>query len=299
MIRHPKSDELAVILTALNEEFIFKRGRELVLEKRFPGIFSEENRENLFALYGDGDGRFLSFVAAKVLSYKGSKVFFLGSVFTPEAERGHGYAGLLLEQIVEIYRNRNFVAGYLWTGIGSFYEKHGWQTEDRSVVLQVHAHGLVPFRGEMEVSSLKPEDVGRLLSWQDPSWTGVSGTRYFVVPPPADFGLQLVVRKGAEILGYLCGGYLGTRGYIYEINVKGLEAEKMMAFSCLFSEFTRRSGCETIWINVSEDAADLGVLHSIFNGMETKRFNLQMQFILAKDHRRDFENINIPFLDRI
>jgi|GEM_PF-4095669 len=281
---------MPAILAALNEEFIYRRGRTLPLEVRFPGLFATANRANCFVL-SDGNGDGLSFAACELrelnLNRQTLSVFTVGSVFTPQEFRGRGLAGRLMTDVANFYREQGLAGGYLWTGLNAFYEKSGWQTSDSSVVLILREEipgektTVQPMTG-LIAGQLAANDCGPLRRHSD-------GREYFKVPPPGDTGVSLLSSRG----GYLCGGYRASTGYIYEL--RGT-AEDLTA---LLHAFQVQSGVAEIWVNLLPAMPEFGVLKSIFSEAEQKKFNLQMNLVLREEYREMLTGFTVPFLDRI
>ena len=288
-IRALRPGEAVKVLPSLNEEFIFQRGRRLPLEKRYPGVFSPENAENCFAAVAE-NGEILSFAAteARELRKCALKVFFTGCVFTVPAARGTGLAGKVLSFAAETCRARGFAAGYLWTRLNAFYERFGWKTSDRSVLMTLRGVGggdrkaALPFSGrDADVLARKHEAL-LIRRAED----------YFKIPPPADEPVRLKTAGG----GYLCGGIGQTAGYVYELCTENAEE-----LGRLLSSFAGFCGAnKAIWINLQpEQQREIALLEEQFPDAEITAPALQMNLIFAEEHRELLDSLNIPYLDRI
>lgn len=287
-IRTLRAGEAEKILPRLNEEFIFQRGRRLVLERRFPDLFSAENADNCFAAVSPA-GEILSFAAteARTLKDPALKVFFVGCVFTAPEARGRGLAGKVLELAASTCRERGFAAGYLWTRLNGFYARLGWKCSDRSVLVTLKdlvtqgGEDVLPF-SEKDAETLATGHPGNLVR---------RACDYFKVPPPADAPVRLRTAGG-----YLCGGVGQSAGYVYE-----LCADRAEALYGLLSAFAARCGAaKEIWINLQpEQAREIELLKTLFPEAEIKVSSLQMDLIFSEEHRALLENLNIPYLDRI
>lgn len=294
-VRTPDDRELSEILTALNQEFILKRGRKLPLELRYPSLFSAENRHNLFAGF-DKNGTLLSFAATETrqLHIKSQlyQVFLIGSVFTPETMRGQGYCGKVLRHITELFRAQGYAAGYLWTGIGRFYEHLGWTGRDNSVVLIVRDK--IP-ESEANITQITHQNAILLAkSYQGAVSRSHDGSEYFKVPSPADTAIRLIAMNGNHITGYLCGGSRESTGYVYE--VKGKNTKTLLA---LLGQFQQISGVAEIWINLLPDSLEVKILKQSLPQYELKKFNLQMHLIFNPTDDDQLGDFIFPFLDRI
>jgi predicted N-acetyltransferase YhbS len=85
------------------------------------------------------DGKIVSSVQVfpRTMHCRGEKIGFggIGNVATLPSEREKGYAGRVLRDALEYIRNKKLPVSLLTTTINSYYEKFGFQTIQRHVVL--------------------------------------------------------------------------------------------------------------------------------------------------------------------
>lgn len=297
---HPNEQELKNILVQLNQEFIFSRGRTLPMEKRFPGLYSDLNRDSLFGLFDSN--QCLSFVATKPLyinkNNKIVKTFAIGSVFTPLSFRHHGYSAQLLDFVCKHYNKQQFKAGYLWTSLRGYYERFGWRRNDKYEVIIIrninainatHTHKVettlpnIHIMSQDDASQLAKQSHGNIIRSLD-------GSNYFTTLPPSDQSITYITSNQS----YLCGGIKNRTGYIFELYTHEIyEVEAFLKY------FFLHENLEEIWLN-SEIDSDLGkIVKSTFTDIETRRFELQMCITFEEEEKDFYEQLPIPFLDRI
>lgn len=285
--------ELPDILNALDNEFVYSRMRTLPMRKRFPGLFSNAPGCNCFVLR-DSANRWCSFAASEERElgrppHNICRVFTIGSVFTPAEYRGRGYAATLLQNIAAFYQSQAFAGGYLWTGINQFYEKLGWQTRDKSIVMIVRTP--VPATGGRCVimtrdtaQELARKHLGALRRRAD-------GSDYFKIIPPGDCGICLTSEVAGG--GYLCGAYNKKTGYVYELHGSPEVLRELL------KDFQTKSGADELWINLISGQPEHDALSHVLKNVEIRTFNLQMSLIFSKNEAIDLEELTISFLDRI
>ena len=298
--RHPNEQELKNILVQLNHEFIFSRGRTLPLEKRFPGLYSSSNLNALFGLFDSGTC--LSFVATKPLYIKKEgkvvKAFEIGSVFTPPLFRHHGYSGQLLDFVCKQYGMQQFKAGYLWTSLHGHYEQLGWRRNDKYEVIVIRNAKNEKPSNIQEMTSVPPiihkmtqDDAVQLAKQSQGAIVRPSdGSSYFTTLPPSDQSIAYINQNQS----YLCGGVKNKTGYVLE-----LKAQTAHEVEGLLKYFFHQEKLEEIWLNC-EMRSDLEkYVISSFKDIEFRRFELQMCLALDKEEKDFYEQLPIPFLDRI
>ena len=301
-IHHPNKQELKDILAQLNDEFIFSKGRTLPLEKRFPGLYSDSNRDALFGLFDSG--QCLSFVATKPLYIQRNniivKAFAIGSVFTHPIFRHHGYSTQLLDFVCKQYSMKKFKAGYLWTGLRGYYEQLGWRRNDNYEVLiirniknaptnitnmqdAVASFSSIRKMTQIDAVQLAKRSRGKIIRPLD-------GNGYFTILPPSDQSITYITPNQS----YLCGGIKNKTGYIFELNTQhNYEIEVFLKY------FFQHEKLEEIWLNCEMHSLLEKIVTSIFTDIETRRFELQMCLAMDIEDKDFYEHLPIPFLDRI
>jgi predicted acetyltransferase len=301
-IRNPNEQELKDILVQLNNEFIFSRGRAMPMEKRFPGLYSPSNMDALFGLFDSG--QCLSFAATKPLYIrKGNKIvkgFEIGSVFTPPSFRHHGYSNQLLDFVCKHYSMQQFKAGYLWTSLRGYYEQFGWQRNDKYEVIIIRNIKAINenLKHTQEIETRIPnihimsQDDAIQLAKQSHGYIirSLDGSSYFTTLPPSDQSITYITPNQS----YLCGGTKNKTGYVFELISK--EAHEIEG---LLKYFFLHENLEEIWLNCEMDSDLEKIVTSAFTNIETRRFELQMCLPLDKAEKDFYEQLPIPFLDRI
>lgn len=299
---HPNEQEIKNILVQLNQEFIFSRGRTLPMEKRFPGLYSYSNRDALFGLFDSGEC--LSFVATKPLYIKKNskivKTFAIGSVFTPPPFRHHGYSTQLLNFVCKHYSMQQFKAGYLWTSLRGYYEQFGWTRNDKYEVIIIRNNKAInenpPNKQEIEtrfpnIHIMSQDDATQLAKQsQGEIIRSLDGSSYFTTLPPSDQSITYITPNQS----YLCGGTKNKTGYVFELNSPDThEIEGFLKY------FFIHENLEEIWLNCEIDSHLEKIVTSAFTDIEIRRFELQMCLTLDKEEKDFYEQLPIPFLDRI
>jgi predicted N-acetyltransferase YhbS len=113
-------------------------------------------------------------VFPRVMYVKGKKLTFggIGNVATLPAERGKGYAGMVLQDALNYMRRKKLRAALLSTGINSYYEKFGFTTIKRPIV----SIGVPGMREHPEVRAFNQRrDLNAVMSLHrkyNERWTG-------------------------------------------------------------------------------------------------------------------------------
>lgn len=143
MIEGPRGarlEELAEVISLVNEVFLSSRGNPSILERILPHLFNERNLENLRVIFRDGKPvSHVGLWEGDLLLY-GSwfKVGMVGCVCTHPDYRGRGYASALVEDAFFKMR-KDGVDLVLVSGFRNLYKRVGCVEAGRAYVYRVPA----------------------------------------------------------------------------------------------------------------------------------------------------------------
>jgi len=144
----------------------------------------------------------------------------IGGVCTDAAMRGRGLASELLRRAEEAELQNGVNSLVLWTTIGPFYERLGWQTEDNGIFGTVRGFG-----GVHEVPTgvvvVSPSEVADRLEIIRQRWLVERVLRikddYSSIPFPAGSAECILAGTDIEEEAYCLVGRKGSTGYVYEV----------------------------------------------------------------------------------
>lgn len=298
------------IVRALDQEFIFGKGRKLSLKKRYPGLFERKNYKNLFFI-GQGE-EIYSFVAVKTLNVKDAasgnvlRLFLIGCVYTPSYHRGNGYSSLLLKQVTNRYLESGFDAGLLWTTQHGFYERLGWKVCENGVFVAMkslkklvtatnrenQALTVKKFRteGQNVVERLRRSNTTSYLI--DRRKTSVNA--HYVVPSPAVKTNTFAVAQGNKPNGYCVAGFQGKSAYIYELAGKDENGNLK-----LISHLAGIKGIQNIYLNLPSWQKMPAVCVQLSTEYSITPQRLQMVFVKKQRLLKTIQKVYIPLIDRV
>jgi len=135
-VRGATPDDLPLILSYLDEEFVFGKARRISLAQRFPTVYCPGNTDNIFLL--EENNEILSCLACKPLRLRCDdnqwQGMMIGAVYTRPNRRGEHQGSHLLEKVTRELRNREMDFAVLWTDKHSFYARLGWSPSDPGVL---------------------------------------------------------------------------------------------------------------------------------------------------------------------
>lgn len=221
-VEHCRLDELPKLLALLDDEFVFAKGRQVSLAKRFPQVFCETNLNNIYVTYVDG--LLCSAVAIKrfawVVEGQTWQGAMVGMVCTRPEYRGRGLASPIMRTIESDLSKAGVDFTVLWTTIPSFYQCLGWFLDDRGVFGRVELPQSIECSRPAVVRTLT-DDVIRWInvvhSRRVPERVVRSELDYRVVPLPAFSVDTFIVDETAELQGYALVGRSMQTGYVYEM----------------------------------------------------------------------------------
>lgn len=135
-VRPCRAEEFAQLISLLDEEFVFGKGRTLSLRQRFPAVYCHGNLHNLWVCLAGSE--IISALVIRQFDWvAGNEKFrgaMFGGVYTHPAYRKKGWASRLLETATSHLRSSGIDFGVLWTGQPAFYARLGWVLSDNSVL---------------------------------------------------------------------------------------------------------------------------------------------------------------------
>lgn len=265
-------------LAAVDQEFVFAKGRSLSLEQRFPGLMLREN----VTLARDG-GEVLAGAAARPFVFRHGaerlRCAAIGAVWTAPAHRGRGLASRVLRTREAAERSRGTELLVLWSSLHPVYESVGYRVADRSVIAKWRgaAHGpRAPGPNARRPHPLHDALATRverdLLAWS-------------ATPLPAE-RVELLEAPGA----YALLGLTGTTGYLYEL------VGEPCAFAPVWRETLAR--CQTLWVNDFSGSASQAWLESKA-GLAFEPQRLTMIKPLTPRAAALASVLHVPYLDRV
>lgn len=222
-IRPCRHVELDRLMSLLDDEFIFGKGRTLSLRSRFPKVFCDDNLRNV--LVGVESNEIVAALAMVPFkwcvddeNYRGTMI---GAVYTHPARRRTGLASRLLDVAAAQLRHTQMDFGVLWTGQPAFYARRGWQSGDCSVFGEVERVG--PETETEPVAGIDRLPVAAsvdLLEDLRRCWLAArtlrSANEYRQMPIPAQ-KLALLWCADQDRTAYALLGSRGDTGYLYEL----------------------------------------------------------------------------------
>lgn len=223
VINHGSQEQIDQFVNLVDQEFIFSRGRKISLQRRFYGVFSKENSQNIYL--AEEQGKIVAGTAVKSFEwitpegqFKGAMI---GAVCTHRDFRGQGLSSKILNFLEADLLKRDYDFLVLWTGIQDFYLRLGWEPKDSSLLAELT--GITPptqqsrVQVRVQVKTLEALD----LKWISPL---MSQHRFLHVKRSGDDLLKLPVpSEKVEVLsldrtsGYALLGTQGQMGFLYDV----------------------------------------------------------------------------------
>jgi len=286
LIRPCAPNQLPALVELLDQEFIFSKGRNLSVARRFPTALGSENCPNiLLACRGEQIAgaivirRFDWVTAAR--TWRGA---MLGLVYTRPEERGQGVASDLLRTAESTLRADGTAFAVLWTAQPEFYRRLGWTGSDCGVFgTCTSADGVAAACVPAEAATI---EALRLRSGS--AHLLRSPTSYRTLPLPAEH-LELLASPDRE--SYAIVGVQADRAYVYEIG--GTPA----GYAALWRDIS--AAPRTVFVNERHGSTAQQWLASRPD-ISWRDQRLAMWLPLADpDCARHFSDWYVPFLDRI
>ncbi|MFT3837808.1 MAG: GNAT family N-acetyltransferase [Myxococcaceae bacterium] len=271
--------DLPDLAAALSQEFIFRKGRTLGVDQRFPSVFaSGENfivwREKRIPVAA---------AAARPFVLEGPdgplSAAMVGLVWTHPDHRGKGFGAQVMRGVREIAQAKKHDVLVLWTSIHDFYRKLGWIDGDRSLFGRLD--GKATTRGQRLIDFTK---LDALRAAHQP-WRvrrGELGWRSIPVPATE---VELFTTEG----GYALAGREGTTGFVYE--VVGDEAAVRRLGEQLLSAYDR--------LNVNERVGSVSSVWFEGQGAQLAPQTQTMWLPLTEAGKAAAAAAHISYFDRI
>lgn len=212
---------LPKLLSLVDTEFIYNKGRTVSLATRYPNLFSKNNLDNVFVACSGGTVAATTSVRKFILhsdgrSWSGAMI---GLVCTASDARGRGLGSHVMDSIVDECKNTDVDFLVLWTGINGFYERLGWVTEDEGAIGKINLElfysndalidPLNSTKLEFDwIESIRKKYLSRkVLRCKDD---------YSVIPPSVDF-VDFFLYKRIGFESYAIVGRRERTSFIYEM----------------------------------------------------------------------------------
>lgn len=276
------------LLTLLDQEFIFGRGRRLSLKQRFPATLRPQHPENI--LLARMEDAVVSALAVKPFTWitpeRRWHAAMIGLVYTRPDWRGRGTASALMRAAQAKLEQEGFDFAVLWTRQPGFYARLGWIGADCGMLGSVQAAtpGVTPPQAAPDaadiawIETLRPDYA--------PERAERSDMNYAAVMPPAE---RLELLRGDS--AYAIVGCGDGHGYLYDM--LGGAGELPALWATLAARY------RTLWLNLQRGSAAERFL-SARSGINWQPQQLAMWLPLAAAARgARFADWYVPFLDRI
>lgn len=294
-IRACQPDELDRLISVLDEEFIFGKGRTISLRRRFPAVYCRSNLHNILLCMGGKE--IASALAVRTFDWReGDRIFrgaMIGAVYTHPAQRGEGSASRLLTEAEIRLREAQADFAVLWTERQSFYTRLGWVAADYSVLGQFAPNEFTPqlsgnvTRLAVEANELR---INRIRHSRLSTTTLRHPDDCRQMPVPAE-SMHLLWCENQGKVAYALLGNCGTTAFLYEL------IGDTDCFPALWEEACR--DCQKILINDQAGSLSCRWLTD-HTGVSWENKNLAMWLPLSK--RVNMPRIrqwHIPYFDRI
>lgn len=289
--------DLDRLLPALDEQFVFGKGRRLSLRARFPSMFEAGNADNVFIC--EGEGALLSALSILPFEWLADGQLWrgamIGTVYTDPAHRNAGHASRVLTWTMEKLKERGVDFGVLWTAQPGFYARLGWTSTDCGVLAEIRTSSSSPSLGnDVTTIAAGTADVLRIEQIRQ-QWLATRMPRtsrdYRRIPLPADTVDVHAWRLHEPSAGYALIGRAGDIGYVYEM------VGTPEGFSALWREVQQRY--RRLLVNDCEGSASCEWLaHE--TGIAWQRKSLAMWYPISdRVQGWDFSHWYIPYFDRI
>lgn len=221
IIKKCDRETLPELITLIDKEFIYSKGRSVSLATRYSSLFSDNNLENVYVAFSGETLLATTTVRKFVLLSDGQlwKGAMIGLVCTALEARGRGLGSLVMDAIVQENKKSDMDFMVLWTGINGFYERLGWITEDDGAFGKVN-FGVFCCNDKLSdplicsnvdfgwIEQMREEHLSqRVLRSKDD---------YTVIPPSVDV-VEYFICKGTDANGYAIVGRKDRNGFIYEM----------------------------------------------------------------------------------
>lgn len=146
IISNATDDNINFVINMIDEEFIYKNGKQISVRYRFPDIF--ENKKYIFVC---NDGEVVGACVCKPITNNNNEEFkLLGFVVIKKEFRKKNYGKKMLEYIID---GKDYI---LWTKIHNFYKHFGFREEDDGIIIEGSANkNRITNLNELSVNSIR------------------------------------------------------------------------------------------------------------------------------------------------
>jgi predicted N-acetyltransferase YhbS len=256
------AEDFASIVTMIDHEFIFNKGRRLSLTERFPQVVGQHSLNNIYVARLKDE--IVATVAVKRFDWFAEnhnwKGAMIGMVYTRPEYRGQGFASCVMRFVQEELKQRGIDFAVLWTGSPGFYERLGWYMEDCGGFGEVMQSYPTNRDHCTTLCSLSESNIDWINSVRD-KWATERVIRskmdYRTIPVPANSVDVFMLDENQKVQGYILVGRAEECSYIYEM------IGHPAAFNQLWSSVTR--SCNKIYINDRRGSSSSDWLNSYCN----------------------------------
>jgi predicted N-acetyltransferase YhbS len=202
------------LLSLLDMEFVFAKGRSGSLAERLPHVFTPGARADTYVTRECGAAR--ASVTVKWFRWFAGEWWqaaMIGLVYTHPESRGKGFASEVMRAVESDLRARGTDYGVLWTGLPAFYRRLGWISADSGQLGEAQGEALTgPDLSRLDASTV--DWMGDLCErWQAPR---VERSREgFLARPLPAVAVDLYAHH-QDPAGYMLVGRAASTGYVYE-----------------------------------------------------------------------------------
>jgi predicted acetyltransferase len=304
-------DELEVLISLIDKEFIFDKDRKISLRIRFPQLFSPGNCHNIYV--ARVNNRIAATAIVKSFTWQVESEIYqgamIGMVCTLPEYRGNRIASQLMGYLQTDLQRRGFDFAVLWTGKTSFYQRLGWHLSDRSI-LGILDQPQVILDSNVDTDSiskfplktlLNSERVNEILSIYQHSDFGSLGKvgrslqDYLNTPVPAISVEMYIYEEVKDCQAYALVGRIDHNAYIYEV------LGNPLAYGKLWTAITKNFN--KVCINTSRDSILYKSLNQ-HNLSERNKLRWEAQlkamwYQFPREKKMPFDQWYIPYSDRI
>lgn len=209
--------DLARIAAFLDGEFVFKKGRDISLARRFPDVFAPANAHNLFFI--ERNSAIVSALVTRPFEWrvqgKSWRGAMIGAVHTDDAFKGMGMATRVLGHAQSALRDAGVDFTVLWTVQHDFYRKLGWRDLDCGVFGEARGEA-VAASAALPVTDEQVAEVQAIRSRWNRDGLRREDADYRRLPLPAE-SVRIVLHGDGDERAYALVGHVGTSGVMYEM----------------------------------------------------------------------------------
>ena len=222
--RGARPSEFGEVLDFLNFVFRSNVGRRPSMGGDYPHLYRQPNANNLRHIRMDG--RIVSCVAIYPCRVAWGdamlKVGGIGGVATDPDQRRHGLAGRVLEDCLRLMAEEDYDLSILWTGIGDYYRRWGWEDAGQSWSFSINRTTInyLPFApsGEILTDTGDPRAIDGVRQLHDEMRRGVARDRELTeimlnIPTRHRFAMLLIDDRPVAYVVFSYGQHADIKDY--------------------------------------------------------------------------------------